>query len=148
MAGRALSYPERIVAVLAVAFSVTGLVLFALALRKDEFLGHWGTCAFIPCIPLALLLFSLFIWLKLRDGEPWRRGLWLATVIMFMASAFWDGYAMLFVVTFPTPLSAGQHHGMAFCEDLAALCFIPAMTFFVTMTVLSLPWRKSGEQNT
>jgi hypothetical protein len=111
--------------------------MFLLARRKSDFQTKWGDLDWVPCIPMVLLVLSLPVWWASRNAERTRRYAWLVTVLSSMASVFWDTYALLFYVAFPPPLTQAQLHGVAFCEDLAAMFLVAAFLFLLVSASLS-----------
>jgi hypothetical protein len=137
MPGRRSTRFERVVALLSIIVTAAGVAMFFLARGKSEFQTEWGDLNWGPSLPLVLLVLSLPGWWASRTAEGSRRYVWLLAVLASIASVFWDTYAMLFYVAFPAPLTQALHHGVAFCEDLAAMFLLAAFPLLLVAASLS-----------
>jgi len=126
----------RVVALLGILLLATGVAMFLLARRNSEFQTKWGDQDWVPCIPMVLLVLSLPGWWASRNPEG-LRSVWLLAVLASMASVFWSTYSLLLYVALPAPLTQGQNHGVAFCEDLAAMFLLAAFPFLIVAASLS-----------
>jgi len=136
MPGKRHSRFARALALLGILLLAAGVAMFLLARRKSEFQTKWGDLDWVPCIPMVLLVLSLPGWWASRNPEG-LRSVWLLAVLASMASVFWDTYALLFCVAFPAPLTQALLHGVAFCEDLAAMFLVAAFLFLLVSASLS-----------